>query len=409
MPLLNDFLIGADPEFAILDGEHLLRFAGRMDTYVPWGLDHNGYAIEPHPKPDKSVRGIIQNLRTSLNDFATVAPTGKWRAGAFLQAPERSITLGGHVHIDQPRCTAKQSEALDIFTGHLESLDILPSGECKSRRNAGNYGRWGDIRAEHGHFEYRTLPSWLFSQRVAKICLTGTKLLAVDPDAARETLGTRTAEASKTKLTSLFERFRGKDEDADWILDSGMLAKKLDVKPDRDLRDVWKVEPVKETPRWKELDAKEKARLVGQQATVPLDGIGTTVCNVDGWLLYVSGVYGPLSETQVRLFRERVEGGDTPTSGWIYQVGGVRVFVCGRVGAGWSLNVGSKAYITQVNNRRYQWRLLASQTVGEAVRAILRDYVELHNGFIPDGEMKRVQERNGLMFYPFRQTDIADI
>lgn len=271
MPLLNTFKIGADPEFVLLNDGHLTVFRGRPETYSPWGLDHGGYVIEPHPKPDPSVRNVIQNLKTCMNDFATVAPTGKWRAGAFMQAPERTITMGGHVHVDQRTCSKEQRDAMDLFAQHLEALDILPATECNSRRATGTYGRLGDIRTEHGHFEYRSLPSWLYSQRVAKICLAGVKLLAVDPPAAVDTLGSKIRESSKTKLASLFERFRGRDDDADWILSSGMLTKKLEVKPDRDLRDVWKVKPEKETPHWKEQDAQERLVLAGQQAVVQFE------------------------------------------------------------------------------------------------------------------------------------------
>jgi hypothetical protein len=250
MPLLNDFLLGADPEFVVIEAGHVQRFAQPVPRYSPWGLDHASFVIEPHPKPDCSVRQLVQNLKTAMNDFATIAPAGKWRAGAFLAAPERTITLGGHVHVDQPHCTGPQLDALDLFTQHLEALDILPKTECVARRNNGHYGLYSDIRAEHGHFEYRTFPSWLFSQRVTKICLTGTKLAVVDPDGPKEVLG-KVATTSLNRLKTFFERFQAKDDDANWLLSSKMLDKKLVIDPDKDLRSVWNVEPMKEDPHWK--------------------------------------------------------------------------------------------------------------------------------------------------------------
>lgn len=260
MPLLNDFLVGADPEFVVLSDAGDLQIHRRPEKYAPWGIDHGGWVIEPHPKPETSVRELVKNLKASMNDFATVAPVGKWRAGAYLAAPQRPVTLGGHVHIDQKTCSGAQLDGLDLFTQHLEALDVLPRQECETRRAGLNYGRYGDVRVEHGHFEYRTLPSWLFSQRVTKICLAGVKLTAIDPDAPKETLGATTKGSSIPKLKGFFERFRHKDEDADWILSSRMLDKKLVIDPSRDLRNVWKVEPQKEAPRWKEEAEKKRAQ-----------------------------------------------------------------------------------------------------------------------------------------------------
>jgi hypothetical protein len=261
MPLVNPFRIGADPEFAIVSGGHLMRATFPNDNFVPWGIDHGGYVVEPHPKPELSVRQLIENLKVSFNDFASRPhPEGKWLAGPVVTMQERIQCLGGHVHIDQPRCSQAQMTALDLFTQHLEKLDILPGKGCEERRNRGDYGLWSDIRNEHGHYEYRTPCSWLFSQRVTKICLLGIKLTAVDAAAPKEVLGDPT-KASKTKLRAFFERFKGKDDDVDWLLNTAVLSKNLNVKHDRDLKDVWRVEPKAEDPHWK--------TIAGVQVQVP--------------------------------------------------------------------------------------------------------------------------------------------
>lgn len=253
MALLNDYKIGADPEFSIINNGHLVQH--RVSPGLrPWGIDHGGWVLEPHPKPDRSVRQVIHNLRVALNDLAVNAPLGHWRAGAFYTAPERAVTFGGHIHIDRPEYNAEQVSALDRFTVHLERLDVLPAAECSSRRNEPNhYGRPGDLRREHGHFEYRTMCSWLYSQRVAKLCLTGAKLIVADPAAVSETMG-EPRTASLPKLRNFFERFRHKDDDVDWILQSGIMGKRLVVRPDRDLREVWRVIPELETPQWKAVE-----------------------------------------------------------------------------------------------------------------------------------------------------------
>lgn len=256
MPLLNDFRVGADPEFVVAQNGHLQRYSTPIHKYSPWGLDHGGYVIEPHPKPALSVRELIKNIKIAMNDFAVSAPEGVWRSEPYSVWPERTITLGGHVHIDKVQAEPAAIRGMDLLVQHLEALDILPASHCTNRRNAGHaYGRFGDVRAEHGHYEYRTFPSWLFSQRVTKLCLTGAKLIVADPEGPITTLGS-VASTAVTKLKSFFERYQNKDDDADWLLSSGMMDRKLAVKPDRDLRTVWKVEPASEGPiKWKEEEA----------------------------------------------------------------------------------------------------------------------------------------------------------
>jgi hypothetical protein len=323
MSLLNEFKLGADPEFVVMEGSHIVPFVSRPDRYAPWGLDHSGWVIEPHPKPDVSVRELIKNLKVSFNDFATVAPPGKWRAGAYLVAPERTITLGGHVHIDKPASRPEEISALDVFTKHLEALDILPQDECAARRESReHYGRYSDVRNEHGHYEYRTFASWLFSQRVSKICLTATKLIVVDPAAPTEMLGT-VARASLTKLKAFFERFKGKDDDVDWILESGMLDKKLIVKPDRDLRDVWSVEPIKENPHWK-----------AAAATTGVDGLITeTVRNTVNGVGYRWSVPLGIEHTPFlfSVLRQAILDGPPVQNVWQQGDGGIRYVFRGRI------------------------------------------------------------------------------
>jgi hypothetical protein len=297
MPLLNDFKLGADPEFAIIaeDG-HAVSFRGRVPPYSPWGLDHGSFVIEPHPKPSSSVKELIKNLKISINDFAMAAPEGnKWNATPYINTMERPLMLGGHVHIDQPGYKANQLPAMDFFANYLEQLDILPKAACVGRRNGG-YGRNSDVRLEHGHFEYRTLPSWLFSQRVAKLCLTGTKLAYCAPDTVVESLGTL-ATASNLRLKRFFEIFKNKDADADWLLNSGMFDKKLSVRSDRDLRDVWKVTPKYEDPHWKA----EATPTGGGLAINPEAPISPHVIDYTGYWIATRGPETDLSLEDIRI------------------------------------------------------------------------------------------------------------
>lgn len=366
MALLNDYKIGADPEFSIINNGHLVQH--RVSPGLrPWGIDHGGWVLEPHPKPDRSVRQVIHNLRTALNDLAVNAPLGHWRAGAFLQAPERAVTFGGHIHIDRPEYSAEQVSALDRFTVHLERLDVLPAGECSSRRNEANhYGRPGDLRREHGHFEYRTMCSWLYSQRVAKLCLAGAKLIVADPAAVSETMG-EPRTASLPKLKSFFERFRHKDDDVDWILQSGILGKKLVVRPDRDLREVWRVIPELETPQWK---------AEGQPQRLP-HPVSNLTSYMDWIILFDRpGVLAPNEHTLLAQFYHEQHWHNGLTLNLATRVG---TLIGHRGDTRWPAGQEHRTCRISLGGRRYTYWVLPEQleAVGEAaIRAIVRQYFE---------------------------------
>lgn len=244
MTLVNDFKIGADPEFVFVTPDADLRLTparGPIDEPMLYGLDHGGWVIEPHPIPDFSAKQVTRNIKVALNQIARVyGENEKWRAGAFLRANQRNVTLGGHVHIDQPRSVGTTVRAYDRFTSFLTRLDILPTRESDERRvNGGHlYGQLGDVRHEHGHYEYRSMCSWLFSQKTTMLCLTGIKLITAAPD----TLPPAATLTGVRDLVKWLEGFKGQDDDVDWILDHDYFGKSMEARPDRDIKSVWKVE-----------------------------------------------------------------------------------------------------------------------------------------------------------------------
>lgn len=237
MQVLNNFRIGADPEFIVLNGPRIQMNTPR--EHPSFGYDHGFYVIEPHPAPSLSIREVIHNLRASLNTIAFYHPEeSKWRAGAYYIGENRHISLGGHIHIDQPTPVPGVMLGLDRFTRSLLALEILPNKEHEARIHNTGYGALGDIRTEHGHFEYRSMPSWLFSVKTAMLCMTGAKLLAALP-AERPMANI----ASYKELRAWFEKFKGKDDDVDWILEHAYFDTTLEARPDNNLKRVWKVRP----------------------------------------------------------------------------------------------------------------------------------------------------------------------
>lgn len=241
MALLNKFMVGADPEFLTVR-ETGVRRHPTPNRHSLYGFDHNGYVVEPHPVPSLYVRDVVKSIKAGLETYGAVHDRSggtKWRAGGYFNSPERRFYLGGHVHIDLKAPTPEQLAAMDRYTWVLESLDILPTQECEQRRHSFEYGQPGSIRQEHGHFEYRTMPSWLFSTKTSMLCITGIKMACVDPSS----FGTLPKNASYKDLQKLFELYKGKDDDVDWILNRDYFSSDMEAHPDRDIKTVWKVEP----------------------------------------------------------------------------------------------------------------------------------------------------------------------
>jgi hypothetical protein len=242
--LVNDFLIGADPELVLLDPPRLvnaMQYGNKAENFGFYGFDHGGYILEPHPTPAFSARDVCHNIRACL-DFTASTRLGKLkaRAGAVYEDAEvRTVTLGGHVHIDKRELTVNQVKAMDVFTASLVHLDILPKNECQIRSAcAAGYGKLGDVRNEHGHCEYRSMCSWLFSRKTAMLCLTGIKLCTVDPD-----IGKRFD--SIKALTNWLEKFRAQDDDARWILEHDYFGKSMEADPSASVFGAWKSDPTR--------------------------------------------------------------------------------------------------------------------------------------------------------------------
>jgi len=124
--------------------------------------------------------------------------------------------------------TPAQIRAFDSINATLLNREILPPAECTSRLEITGYGRAGDVRFEHGHMEYRSMCSWLFSRKAAMIAMTGIKLAAVDPKSCAKPF------TSKVDFRNWIETFASKDDDAKWIIDKPYFEGDLTARPDRE-------------------------------------------------------------------------------------------------------------------------------------------------------------------------------
>ncbi|PYI55939.1 putative amidoligase domain-containing protein [Paenibacillus flagellatus] len=165
--------LGADPEFLLANADGrvvpasaYLPKRGRAGCDVVRIGDRVLYPLaELRPEPSADPARLIMHIRRGLLAAARHIPDTpgvKWLAGGM---PARGFALGGHIHMSGLWLNVRLLRALDNYVAL--PLALLEDDRAAARRP--RYGTPGDFRRQpHGGFEYRTLPSWLVSPRVAK-------------------------------------------------------------------------------------------------------------------------------------------------------------------------------------------------------------------------------------------------
>lgn len=284
--LINDFKVGADPEWILLGakGELVvpdLPAAGQV------GTDHGGRILELRPTASRSCLRLVQNMQRLLNSPRLEKwRSPKWRAGGVAKYAGRQESLGGHVHLgltfnaNYHGLSAKELErhlnssscyydsstgsyraidvekaqellkvharseaaiaACDKLTTVFEELDILPQKEASERRRGGHgYGRLGDVRESSGHLEYRTPVSWLFSPTTAYFTLTGYKLAAAQPEGFDVASSAKSFRGDWAYLRDVYRRFAPYDNDAARCAEKLYDHSQVQGDPDCDFKDLW--------------------------------------------------------------------------------------------------------------------------------------------------------------------------
>ena len=203
--LINHFKVGADPEFAFLaaDNSYLHASSIRLGIDTAFGSDMSGRQVELRVWPDRSTLRVTASILDTLRWLAHTTPAAqyKWWGGAVMA----NDGIGGHIHyglkkkidlkcLDHAGKRLLEQRHLD-WEGHNQRLAIT------------KYGRPGDIRRTSYGFEYRTLPTWLYSPWATYLTLTIMKL------AIYAKVDLKTANS-----LSLLRRFRALDDDADLCL-----------------------------------------------------------------------------------------------------------------------------------------------------------------------------------------------
>lgn len=213
----NTFLVGADPEFVATDqygqtvnAPDILKYDGTI------GWDHNGRVMELRPSPAKGTYTLLRHIRDLiLHPMLENHPNLRFYAGATAKGE----SLGGHIQFGYNPYKNPHTSPYEFSILHqtrVAALDTLAKGLVVAgvlpRLDRGMYGRLGDVRVDpvgDGYrVEYRTLPSWLFSPKVAFLCLTMAKLAVASPERmpALDTIGGITEWVRKFSSTDLNAR-----------------------------------------------------------------------------------------------------------------------------------------------------------------------------------------------------------
>lgn len=195
--VINPWLLGADPEFAVFtpparvynQGTYSVNCdvrencpddeTGLGTALGAIGHDHGGRVWELRPAPAQSSYALLLNIWKLLR-AKQMAPVERfrWKAGGVAEGD----TIGGHVHFGFRKWEPGQLEALSSVTTNLERLDILPTTESQTRRDTNpDYGNLVGTRNSGGHVEYRAPASWLDKPGQAFAALTTYKLAALEP------------------------------------------------------------------------------------------------------------------------------------------------------------------------------------------------------------------------------------
>ncbi|KZE79998.1 hypothetical protein AV654_13420 [Paenibacillus elgii] len=187
----GDVMIGADPEFLLLNRQGKVAFASRFaEKDGPFGCDsivlpgrRKLFALaELRPRPSTDVRELVIHLHRTMQLAAKrISDTELiWVAGGM---PVRGFPLGGHIHFSGVELSSRLLRVLDNYVAlPLTLLEGETTGARKPR-----YGFLGDFRRQkHGGFEYRVLPSWMVSPAVTKGVLALAKLVAGNDHALKQ-------------------------------------------------------------------------------------------------------------------------------------------------------------------------------------------------------------------------------
>lgn len=192
----TQIMIGSDPEFALKrKGERRATRAARVidgTTRDKIGVDGCPDVGELRPDPAYTVDEHIQNIEELIIELLETYPDYYFYGGSS----HSGYPIGGHIHFsggEFGRVTSS-SHVVKCLDAFLAVPVMMLEGPRAARSRRLYYGRLSDVRRQpHGGIEYRTLPSWIISKKIAKAVLDIAYLIATCyeeiPETAVEEVG----------------------------------------------------------------------------------------------------------------------------------------------------------------------------------------------------------------------------
>lgn len=169
----STLLLGMDPEFVlrrpgpggkIVSASRYFAKRGRVGCDSVRVGDRLIYPLaELRPSPAAEPEELFRNLYAAMRLAASRIDDAslEWLAGGM---PAPGLPLGGHIHVSGVSLNADLMRAMDNYM----ALPLVLLEDSTTRRRRPRYGALGDFRRQfHGGFEYRTLPSWIVSPKIA--------------------------------------------------------------------------------------------------------------------------------------------------------------------------------------------------------------------------------------------------
>ena len=190
---MAEITLGADPEFAfvtvgtgsLVRPETVIRGARDNSTF---GIDGAGRVAELRPAPATNPRGLVENIRTAMQEGINLFPAAQqyhWKAGGVAEEEP----MGGHIHFghSELKDTERASRVCSALNKTVAPLVLMAEDkeEAVMRRNGSNYGSLNGEQVWRGQawgMEYRPLSSWLTSPSDALSVITASWLVAKNYD-----------------------------------------------------------------------------------------------------------------------------------------------------------------------------------------------------------------------------------
>jgi hypothetical protein len=231
---VEDTIIGADPEFLLLDENCNVKYAAEVEGLgFEDILGSDGPLAEIRPEPAIEVNDFIKNIHDILNthDNTDLIQKYTWLGGCCYNLPrygsndvsDTQWTIGGHIHIGTPAKLAKAisnsegtygSSVYACLNKILDEYIAIPMMKADGihnsieRRKA--YGNYGGFKINTGRLEYRTLSGeWITHPKMAGMVIGAVKAIAHaffkildEKDYKRTTVMTKSQQSSSNAFSA---------------------------------------------------------------------------------------------------------------------------------------------------------------------------------------------------------------